>query len=67
MSPAEALNAATINSAYALGLENVGAIETGRPADLAVLDLPDYRMVPYHFGMNPVVAVFKKGRLVWQR
>lgn len=67
MSPAEALNAATINSAYALGLENVGSIETGRPADLAILDLPDYRMVPYHFGMNPVVAVVKKGRLVWQR
>lgn len=67
MSPAEALNAATINSAYALGLETVGSIETGRAADLAVLDVPDYRMVPYHFGMNPVVAVFKKGRLVWQR
>ena len=67
LSPAEALNAATINAAYALGLENVGAIETGRPADLAILDLPDYRMVPYHFGMNPVVAVIKKGRLVWQR
>jgi imidazolonepropionase len=67
MSPAEALNAATINSAYALGLENVGSIETGRPADLAILDVPDYRMMPYHFGMNPVVAVIKKGRLVWRR
>src|SRR6185436_11281105 len=67
MSPAEALNAATINAAYALGLENVGSIETGRPADLAILDVPDYRMVPYHFGMNPVVAVIKKGRPVWQR
>jgi len=67
LSPAEALNAATINAAYALGLDNVGSIETGRPADLAILDVPDYRMVPYHFGMNPVVAVIKKGRPVWQR
>ncbi|MBI3856180.1 MAG: imidazolonepropionase, partial [Planctomycetes bacterium] len=67
MSPAEALNAATVNAAYALGLENLGTIEPGRPADLAILDLPDYRMLPYHFGMNPVVAVLKKGRLVWQR
>jgi len=35
--------------------------------DLAILDVPDYRMMPYHFGMNPVVAVIKKGRLVWRR
>lgn len=67
MSPAEALNAATINAAYALGLEGLGSIETGRQADLAILDLPDYRMLPYHFGMNPVRAVIKKGRIVWQR
>jgi imidazolonepropionase len=67
MSPAEALNAATINAAYALGLESLGSIETGRQADLAILDIPDYRMLPYHFGMNPVRAVIKKGRIVWQR
>jgi imidazolonepropionase len=67
LSPAEALNAATINAAYALGLESLGSIEPGRQADLAVLDLPDYRMLPYHFGMNPVRAVIKKGRIVWQR
>jgi imidazolonepropionase len=67
MSPAEALNAATINAAYALGLENLGSIEPGRQADLAILDLPDYRMLPYHFGVNPVRAVIKKGRLAWER
>jgi imidazolonepropionase len=67
MSPAEALNAATINAAYALGLEARGSIETGRQADLAILDLPDYRMIPYHFGVNPVRAVIKKGRIAWQR
>jgi len=67
MTPAEALNAATVNAAYALGLESVGCLEPGRQADLAILDLPDYRLLPYHFGMNPVVAVIKKGRLVWRR
>ena len=61
------MNAATVNAAYALGLESLGSIETGRQADLAVLDIPDYRMLPYHFGMNPVRAVIKKGRIVWQR
>jgi imidazolonepropionase len=67
MTPAEALNAATVNAAYALGLESVGSLEPGRQADLAILDLPDYRLLPYHFGMNPVVAVIKKGRLAWRR
>lgn len=67
MSPAEALNAATVNAAYALGLENRGTIETGRQADLAILDLPDYRMIPYHFGVNPVRTVVKKGRVAWRR
>jgi imidazolonepropionase len=67
MSPAEALNAATVNAAYAVGREGLGSIETGRQADLAILDLPDYRMIPYHFGINPVRAVVKKGRVVWRR
>jgi imidazolonepropionase len=67
MTPAEALNAATVNAAYALGLESVGCLEPGRQADLAILDLPDYRLMPYHFGMNPVVAVIKKGRVAWRR
>lgn len=67
MSPAEALNAATANAAAALGLEGRGSIETGRQADLAILDLPDYRMLPYHFGVNPVRMVVKKGRVAWRR
>jgi imidazolonepropionase len=67
MSPAEALNAATINAAYAIGRDGLGSIETGRQADLAILDLPDYRMLPYHFGVNPVRLVVKKGRVAWRR
>src|SRR5262249_33164956 len=67
LSPAEALNAATVNGAHALGLDRVGALEAGFRADLAVLDLPDYRMLPYYFGVNHVRSVVKGGRVVWQR
>jgi imidazolonepropionase len=67
MSPAEALNAVTINAAHALGLRLVGSIKPGWQADLVILEHPDYRMMPYYFGVNPVETVVKKGRLVWQR
>lgn len=67
LTPAEALNAATVNGAYALGLERVGTLEPGARADLLVLNVPDYRMVPYHFGVNPVHKVIIGGTLAWQR
>ena len=53
MSPAEAVAAATINGAWALGLaDRKGSIEPGKDADLAVFDVEDYREVPYWFGVN---------------
>jgi len=53
MSPAEAISAATINGAWALGLANQkGSIEPGKDADLAVFDVVDYREIPYWFGAN---------------
>ena len=61
----EAINAATVNGAYSLGLSEVGLIEVGRQADLLLLDLPDYRLLPYFFGINHVHTVIKKGRIVW--
>jgi imidazolonepropionase len=67
LSPAEALNAATVNGAYALGLDGVGTLEPGSRADLAILGLPDYRMLPYYFGVNHVRTVVKGGRVAWQR
>lgn len=67
LTPAEALNAATVNGAYALGLDRVGTLEPGSRADLLVLNVPDYRMVPYHFGINPVLKVVIRGSLAWQR
>ncbi len=65
LSPAEALSAVTVNAAHALGLgDRVGELSPGRPADFLVLDVDDYRLVPYHAGRNPVQAVFRAGEQV---
>lgn len=64
MMPAEALVAATINAAYAIGLgDRTGSIEPGKLADLLILDADDYRMLPYRFGANLVRTVVKRGVL----
>jgi imidazolonepropionase len=61
--PAEALNAATINAAYAIGMgDRVGSIEAGKQADLLIVDAPDYRHLAYQFGGNLVETVIKNGR-----
>jgi imidazolonepropionase len=53
MSPAEAISAATINGAWALGLaDRKGSIEPGKDADFAIFDVNDYREIPYWFGAN---------------
>lgn len=65
MLPAEALNAATLNAAYAMGMgARVGSLESGKQADMLILNVPDYRHLVYHLGVNPVEQVIKKGQLV---
>ena len=65
LSPAEALVAATINAAHAIGLGGeVGSLEPGKRADLLVLDAPSYRHLPYEFATNLVHTVVKTGRVV---
>ncbi len=65
MTPAQALNACTINAAAALGIAGrVGSLDVGKEADLLMLDLADYRLLPYWLGINPVAMVVKHGRIV---
>ena len=45
----------------------VGSLALGRRADILVLQSEDYLDLPYHFGVNPVAAVFKDGLLVRDR
>lgn len=68
MTPAEAIAAATINGAYALRrADRTGSIEYGKDADLVVLSVPDYRELPYHFGVNLVEMTIHRGEVIYER
>ena len=63
--PAEAITAATINAAYALGIEDkVGSLEIGKDADILILNITSYKEIPYWFGFNPVEKIIKKGEVI---
>jgi imidazolonepropionase len=65
LTPAEAITAATINSAYAVGRAgDVGSLEVGKRADVVVLDAPNHKFLGYHLGVNLVEKVVKNGRVV---
>ena len=64
MTPAEALTASTINSAFAIGKTDRGCIAEGWRADILVCDIPDYRHLTYHFGNNHVETVIIGGKVV---
>lgn len=65
MTPAEVITATTINAAHALGrADQVGSIEVGKQADLVFFDAPNYSYLQYHFGVNLVHTVIKKGKVV---
>ncbi|KZE68755.1 imidazolonepropionase [Fictibacillus phosphorivorans] len=65
MTPEEIWNAVTVNAAFAIGRGDVaGSLEEGRKADLVLWDVPNYKYVPYHYGVNHVQKVWKNGKLV---
>lgn len=65
MTVEEALNAATINAAAALGLsDRLGSIETGKQADLLIVDASDFASIPYQFTWNKITNVVKNGTLL---
>ncbi len=68
MLPEEAIVASTINAAAAIGMQNeIGSVEKGKQADLIILDTKNYQQIGYHFGVNLVKKVIKKGKVVWRR
>lgn len=67
MTPAEVLTATTINAAYNLGLQDkVGSLEVGKQADILLLDAPNLDYIFYHYGINHVKDIFKKGQCVFR-
>jgi imidazolonepropionase len=68
MTAAEAIAASTINAAHAVGrARSIGSIEAGKSADLLMLSVPDYRELPYHFGVNLVDLVTSRGTVLVER
>jgi imidazolonepropionase len=65
LTPAQAIAAATINSAAAIQRAGtVGSLEPGKQADLLVLSVANYRQLGYRFGANLVETIMKKGIVV---
>ncbi len=61
----EAINCSTINSAYALNLQNeVGSIEVGKRGDFVIFSLKSFKEIPYYFGMNFVKYVIINGEVI---
>ena len=65
LTQAQAVAAATINAAFAIGRgHEVGSLAPGYQADLLILDAADYRQLGYRFGANLVQTVVKQGKVV---
>jgi len=66
MTPEEAINAATINGAYAMGISNLyGSITKGKKANLIITKpCPSYSYLPYSFGENHIGKVMIHGKFI---
>jgi imidazolonepropionase len=66
MTPEEAINAATINGAYAMGIsETHGSITIGKKANLIVTKpISSFYQLPYSFGSNLIDFVFVEGKVI---
>jgi len=68
LSPAEALAAATLNAAYAIGEgEAAGSLEPGKRADIVIWNVRDYREISYWFGASLARAVIRAGKIEIER
>lgn len=64
MTPQEAFNATTINSAYAMGLSKThGSIAKGKIANFYITkEIPSLEYMPYYYGTNKIEKVFLNGK-----
>ena len=68
LTPAEALIAATLHAAQALTMGNrIGSLEVGKQADVVIWNAETVEEIPYHFAVNLVLQVIKKGCVAWPR
>ena len=68
MSPKEVIQGTTIHAARSMGRQReIGSLEAGKQADLLLLEIPNYRYLPYHFGVDHAELVIKKGKVVFNR
>ncbi|TQD38923.1 imidazolonepropionase [Haloflavibacter putidus] len=66
MTPEEAINAATVNAAHAMGLEKThGSITRGKKANLILTKkVPSYGFLPYAFGSNHIDKILLGGKTI---
>lgn len=66
MTPEEAINASTINSAYAMDLSKThGSICVGKQANVFITkEIPSYAFIPYSFGSNLVESIILNGKII---
>lgn len=68
MTPEEILTAATRNAAYAVDRgREIGSIEVGKQADFCLFEATNPAYLVYHFGINHIHSVWKRGQRVVQR
>ncbi len=65
MLPAETFNALTLHAAHSVRRgQDLGSLTPGKQADFVICNISDYRQLFYHFGINHVWQVYKRGQLV---
>ncbi len=68
MKPSEVITAVTMNAAAALGIEKeVGSIQVGKKADIAIFDIPNIDYMIYHFGINHNYITIKDGKIIYKK
>ena len=65
LTAAESISAVTVNAACAVDRGGeIGMLQTGLVADIVLWKINDYRELPYHYGVNSVQKVIKRGKIV---